>query len=142
MKASVYDNPYKQRIKSEKGFTLIELLVAIVLIGVTLPAVFSLYASLSEHSVQSAIMDQLVTYGQEKMEEIIAIKSTNWDWYKTPNQFVEDESLPDDYHRSVMVNGVSNWGNASIDAWEVVVSVTHPRLSAPYKLTVRLSKYH
>jgi prepilin-type N-terminal cleavage/methylation domain-containing protein len=127
---------------NQSGFTLIELVVVITLLGVTLPAVYSLYGSLSVHSVKSAVYDQMVAYGQDKMEEIIAIKEKNWDWYKDPAQFEVDEDLADDYHRKVTVTTFSNWGNSLVDGWEVKVEITHPMVDSPYELVTRFTKYH
>ncbi len=138
MKATM---PQYNQIKSEKGFTLIELVVAIVIIGVALPSIFSLYASLSAKASDSAVMDQMVALAQNKMEEIIGKKEADWAWYKNPSQFAVNESLPDSYHRVVTVNTVNNWGNSMLDAWEIAVSVTNPRIDNNYVLTVRFTKY-
>ncbi len=127
---------------NQKGFTLIELVVVIILLGVSLPAIYSLYGSLSFHSVQSSVYDQLVAYAQDKMEEIIAIKEANWDWYKNPTQFEVDEDLADDFHRTVTVTTFSNWGNSLLDGWEIHVSITHPMIQSPYVLVTRFTKYH
>ncbi len=139
MKAAI--SQYNQ-IKSEKGFTLIELVVAIVIIGVALPSIFSLYASLSAKASDSAVMDQMVALAQNKMEEIIGKKEADWAWYQNPSQFEVNESLPDSYQRVVTVNTVNNWGNSLLDAWEVAVSVTNPRIDNSYVLTVRFTKYY
>lgn len=127
---------------NQSGFTLIELVVVITLLGVTLPAVYSLYGSLSVHSVKSAIYDQMIAYGQDKMEEILAVKEKNWDWYKDPFQFEVDEDLADDYHRQVTVSTFTNWGNSLVDGWEIKVIITHPMIDSPYELITRFTKYH
>ncbi len=129
-------------IATEQGFTLIELIVAIVIIGVALPAIFSLYASLSAKASDGAVLDQMAALAQNKMEEIIAKKETDWTWYQDPTQFEVDESLADDYHRTVTVTAITNWGNAALNAWEVAVAVTNPRISNSYTLNVRLTKYY
>ena len=127
---------------NQNGFSLMELVIAIILIGVTLPALLSLYANLSAKASDSAVMDQLVALTQRKMEEIVGFKENAWDWYLDPTQFEDSESLPDNYQRTVTVQTVSNWGNASLDGWDVIVSVTHPRLTSGYQLSVRFTKYH
>lgn len=132
----------KQNLKTnQRGFSLIELVVAITIMGVALPAIFSLYASISARSSQSAVMDQMVALAQNKMEEIIAKKESDWTWYQDPTQFEVTENLPDHYTRSVSVTTVSNWGNAGIDAWQVTVQVGHPQMTNPYQLVTRFSKY-
>ncbi len=127
---------------NQNGFTLLELVIAIILIGVTLPALLSLYANMSAKASDSAIMDQLVALAQSKMEEIVGFKENTWDWYKDPTQFEVSESLPDSYQRTVTVQAVTGWGNASLDGWDVIVSVTHPRLTSGYQLSVRFTQYH
>lgn len=132
----------KRNLAAEKGFTLVELVVAIVIIGVALPAIFSLYASLSAKASEGAVLDKMAALAQNKLEEIIAKKESDWTWYQDPAQFEIDENLADDYHRTVTVNAISNWGNAALNAWEVTVSVSNPRISNSYTLNLRLTKYY
>ncbi len=128
--------------KNENGYTLIELVVVIVILGLVLPSVFSLIAAISVHSARNTVKDQAVGFAEEKLEEIIGLKEDQWDWYKNPAQFEVDENLNDNFHRTVTVSTISNWGNAGIDAWEVSVVVTHPQLTDGVTLFVRLTKYH
>jgi len=129
-------------VKRENGFTLIELVVAIVLMGVALPVIIGLFANVSLYASRGTVKDQMVAHAQNKMEEIVAVKEANWDWYKNPNQFVATENLTDNFQRSVTVTSISNWGNQGINGWEVTVSVSHPQMSNNYSLSVRFSKYH
>ncbi len=119
-----------------------ELVIAIIIIGVALPAIFSLYGQISVRAAQSALMNQMVAYAEDKLEEIIGKKESHWDWYKNPAQFTANEKLGKGYHRKVTVKKITNWGNARIDAWEVQVKVTHPQLPQGFLLSVRLTKYH
>lgn len=132
----------KNKINSESGFGLIEIVVSIVILGVALPVLISLYGSVSHKAVQSRFIDDMVTLAQDKMEEIIGYKEHHWDWYKNPQQFVSNENLADNYHRSVTVQQITNWGNASIDAWEVTVKITHPQFPNGYLLSTRFTKYY
>lgn len=118
-----------------------ELVVMIVLLGVAIPSVIYLYSQLSATSVKSSVLDQMMFYAESKMEEIIAIKEKNLNWDQTPNQFAEDINLPDDFHRTVTVQNITNWGNVNIPAVQVTVDVTHPLISNSYTLTVRLTPY-
>ena len=129
-------------LKSQEGFSLFELIISIALLGFAVPAIFSLYSLLSVTSIKNKIYDQTVAYAESRMEEIIAVKEKNWDWYKRVQQFVEDVELADNFKRSVRVQKINNWGNVSVPAWEIKVAVSHPQLSAPYTLTVRLTQYH
>jgi len=125
----------------QEGFTLMELVVMIVLLGVAIPSVIYLYSQLSATSVKSSVLDQMMFYAESKMEEIIAIKEKNLNWDQTPNQFAEDINLPDDFHRTVTVQNITNWGNVNVPAVQVTVDVTHPLISNSYTLTVRLTPY-
>jgi len=127
---------------AQQGYTLMELVIAIIIIGVALPAIFSLYGQISVRAAQSALMNQMVAYAEDKLEEIIGKKESHWDWYKNPAQFAADENLGKGYRRIVTVNKITNWGNARIEAWEVQVKVTHPQLPRGFALSVRLTKYH
>jgi len=132
----------RKKLSGEHGFTLMEIVVMIILLGVTVPSIFALYSQLSVISTKSKIFDQMSAYGEQKMEQVLAIKDKQWNWYKKLNQFTEDVDLPDSYHRTVTVKTIHNWGNAGLTAWEIVVNVTHPRVASPYSLVVRLTKYH
>ena len=128
-------------LRGQEGFTLMELVVMIVLLGVAIPSIISLYSQLSATSVKSSVLDQMMFYAEAKMEEVIAIKEKNLNWYQTPNQFAEDVNLPDDFHRTVTVQNIQNWGNVNISAVQVTVDVTHPLINNSYTLTVRLTPY-
>lgn len=128
-------------VARQEGFTLMELVVMIVLLGVAIPSVISLYSQLSVTSVKSGVLDQMMFYAESKMEEIIAIKEKNLNWYKTPNQFTENVNLADDYHRTVTVQNIQNWGNVNLSAVQITVDVSHPLIENSYTLTVRLTPY-
>ena len=128
-------------LKRQEGFTLIELVVMIILLGVAIPSIFALYSQLSVTATKSKVMDQMMAYGETKMEEIIATKEKNWNWYQTANQFAENVALPNDYNRTVSVQAINNWGNVGVDAWEISVTVTHPLINNNYELIVRLTQY-
>lgn len=128
--------------KRQEGFTLFELIISIILLGFAVPSILSLYSKLSVTSARNKIYDQTVAHAEAKMEEIIAVKEKNWDWYKKVNQFTEEVVLPDNFKRSVKVRKINNWGNVSVQAWEILVAVSHPQLTSPYTLTVRLTQYH
>ncbi len=135
-------NTLKNRILSEKGLSLIEIVVSIIILGVALPVLISVYGSVSTKAVQSRVIEKLVAYSQDKMEEIVGYKETHWDWYKNPQQFAVSENLANNYHRTVTVQQITNWGGALVNAWEVTVLVTHPQFPNGYKLTTRFTKYY
>lgn len=126
----------------EDGYTLTELLVTIVLLGILLPSIFSLVGLTAMHSSRHVIWDRAVLLAEEKLEEIIGKKDAQWDWYKNPDQFAVNENLIDDFHRTVTVTSISNWGAFAINGWEVQVEISHPQLPKGYSVVVRLTKYH
>jgi type II secretory pathway pseudopilin PulG len=126
---------------SQRGSVLIELIVAIVLMGVVLPSVFSLIASVSINSVRNGIREQAVSLAATKLEEVIGRKSANWDWYKNPELLESDENLADGFQRVVTLTPVANWGNGNISGWEASVVVTHPHLPEGFIMSVRLTVY-
>jgi len=128
--------------QNEYGYSLIELIIVILIMGVSLPAIISLYGRVVVHSAKSSVIDQTVAYAEEKMEEIIGFKENNWDWYKNPTRFVSSESLGEHFTRKVQVRKITNWGNARIEAWQVQVTVNNPQLPKGFTLTTRLTKYN
>ncbi|HGY55825.1 MAG TPA: prepilin-type N-terminal cleavage/methylation domain-containing protein [Caldithrix abyssi] len=124
------------------GFTLMELIVVIVIIGVALPAIIRLYSQMNIESVKSGVLDQMIIYAENKMEEITGLKEKTWNWYTNPNQFEVDEDLGDGFQRTVTVSTVSGWGSANLDAWEITVQITHPLYPDGYVLTTRFTKYY
>jgi prepilin-type N-terminal cleavage/methylation domain-containing protein len=131
----------KSIVRNQNGFTLIELVVTIILLGVTLPAIFGLIGQVAFHSSRQAIKDQAVLLAEEKIEEIIGLKESDWDWYKDPTRYEDDEDLADNFSRSVSVSAVSSWGGFNLDAWQIDVVVTHPQLTDGYQLSVRFTTY-
>ncbi|MFZ0388922.1 MAG: type II secretion system protein [Calditrichia bacterium] len=128
--------------KNERGTTLIELVIVIIVLGLALPSLLSLMGLVSLHSARNGVMETAVTLAEAKMEEIIGIKETHWDWYKNADQFVEEDvNLGDQFSRQVTVKQISDWGEEKLNAWEVVVRVDHPQLENGYSLTMRFTRY-
>lgn len=128
--------------KGERGASLLEMIIVIILLGVALPAFLSIISGAARRSMQNDMLGQAVTLAEQKMEEIIAFKEANWDWYKNPSALNEVETLADGYKRTVTVTEVNNWGSINATAWEVTVKVEHSALPNGYKLVTRLTKYH
>ncbi len=129
-------------LKNEQGTSLIELIIAIILMGVALPSILGMMGLLSVQSARQSVMQNIIALAETKIEEITGRKEADWIWYRNPSQFETDESLPDGYHRSVSVTPLNSWGNASVQAWEVKVTVTHELVPDGYSLTVRFTKYY
>ncbi len=128
--------------KNQSGATLLELIIMIVIMGVVLPVALGTISYIAVQSADYGVMDQAAVLAEERMEEIIGQKESQWNWYLTPNQFAATENLADGYVRTTTVSTLTNWGNGGIDGWEVRVSVVQPdRLPDGYSLVVRLSQY-
>ena len=127
---------------NQQGFTLIELIVTIVILGIAIPSLISVIALASLNSSKNGVLEKAVTIAEYKMEEFVQYKEANWDWYKNLNYFQSTESLDDGYTREATVKGISGWGNAGVDAYEISVTVTHSLLPNGYKLTTRFTIYH
>jgi len=112
----------------------------IVLLGIAVPAIFGLFSRISFSSTKNLLLDDMMAHCVSRMEEIIAHKHNNWAWYKNPQQYAENVSLPDDFTRTVTVTSINNWGSDNVSAWEVTVSVTHPTIPDGYSLIVRLTR--
>ena len=130
-----------RNINSESGLTLVELIVVLILVGLIFPTIFSLAGTASVKATKYIYLQEANYLAEEKLEEIVGYKEQHWDWYKHINKFVGLENLNKEFVRSVSVQKITNWGNAQIDCWEVVVTVTHPKLKNPMIFSVRLTKY-
>ncbi len=130
----------KRELKKEQGFTLMELIVIIVLLGIAVPAIFGLFSQISFNSAKNLLLDDMMAHCESRMEEIIAFKDNNWNWYNNPQQFAENVSLADNYTRTVTVTAINNWGSDNVSAWEITVNVSHPQIPNGYSLIVRLTQ--
>jgi hypothetical protein len=87
-------------------------------------------------------MMKCVGFADSRMEEVVAYKEENWDWYKSIYDFEETDNPETDYEVTTSVNQITNWGTEGIDAYEINVTATHSSLDDGYTLTLRLTKYH
>jgi len=84
----------------------------------------------------------MIVFAENKMEEITGLKEKTWNWYTNPTQFEVNENLGNGYQRTVTVTTITGWGSASIDAWQVDVTITHPLYPDGYVLTTRFTQYY
>jgi len=127
-------------LREEHGLTLIEIVIIVIIVGIALPSLFVLMGNLSVQTFQNRLMTQSVNLANNRLEEIQAFKEANWDWYKTVNNYVETENI-DGFTRTTEVSYDNAWGNSGYEAYQVVVSVTHPKFPDGYIISFYLTKY-
>ncbi len=130
----------KYSIRDEQGLTLLEIVVVIVIVGIALPSLFVLIGNLSYQSVQNRVMTQSANLANNRLEEIHAFKDSRWDWYKSINDY-NDAQIIDGYTRTTVISHHAEWGASNYEAYQVVVTVSHQKLSRGYMLTFYLTLY-
>lgn len=136
------DGEMKRYFKNQQGISLLELVLVIMLIGIALPSLLSIVGVIASYHARSELMQHSMNLADSRMEEIMAFKNENWDWYKSINDFVGEEVLEGQYHRLTTVTYHDNWNDSGFDAYEVTIRVTHSGLPEGFVLTVHLTKYN
>lgn len=130
----------KNLIKDEHGVSLFEIVILIVIVGVALPALYTLNGIIARHHARNEIMSQAASLADSRMEEVLAFKNENNDWGKYISTYNLSETLTKGFTRKTAVTSISGWGAAGIDAYKIEVSVVHTELPNGYALTVMLAK--
>lgn len=130
-----------KRFKGEPGVTLIELIVIVVIIGVALPSLLSMLGVLSFNQVKNERQVESRGLAGSRIEEILAFKEKNPDWYNTINDFAGEETLEGGFSRTTEVAYIENWGSAELGTYEIRVIVSHPQVANEFSLSVRLTKF-
>ncbi len=130
----------RKLIREEQGLTLFEVIVTVIIVGIALPSLFVLIGNLSYQSLQNKTMAQAVNLANSRLEEVQAFKDSQWDWYKSINDYVEIENI-DDYTRTTEVSYNSEWGESNYEAYQVEVNVSHPKFEAGYTISIYLTLY-
>ncbi len=126
---------------NQKGFSLLELIVVLILVGVALPTFLMIMGLLANNHAENEILTRCMTLADSKIEEIFAFKNENPLWFNTIESKAGQETLEGNYTRTTVISEKTNWGNNKEDAYEVSVTVAHPKLPQGYTLTVRLTKF-
>jgi hypothetical protein len=124
-------------IKLQAGYSLVELAAAIIIIGITLPALVGFFAGILRDSVESEMINRAIFLAHEKMEEISADKYGHGFNYLAGPALYPPENI-DQFIRTVSISNVKREG---IDGVEVLVSISHPALMNTYSLTQFFTDY-
>lgn len=127
--------------KNQQGVSLFELIITIVIVGIALPSLISVFGLTTRNFLQNEVLMNCVGYADSRMEEILSFRDQNWDWYKTIYDFETKQKYKKWYLVTTSVNQISGWGDANLDAYEITVTATHSTLENGYTLTMRLCKY-
>ncbi len=132
---------FKDIWRKQSGATLMETIVVIIIVGVALPSLMVLMGNLSFNSFKNELLNKAVNLASSRLEEIEAYKEEKWDWYKTVAKFNGDENLKDGFIRSTKITYHSSWGKDAMEAYDVLVSIKHKKLSKIYNVHIFLTKY-
>jgi type II secretory pathway pseudopilin PulG len=123
-----------KNIKQNRGATLFELVVLIIVIGIAIPAVLTVFGQMVIYNVNNAAVHRYVSLANSKMEEIVAFKQENDDWTDSISDFEISEDAGDGYTSTVTLTYLNNWLPTGKDGYQVDVKITH--LSDPngYKI--------
>ena len=127
-------------LKNQQGISLIEVIILIIIIGVALPSLYTLNALIVRYYTKNEIIVQATSLADSRMEEIISFKKENDDWSKYISSYNQSESLSRGFTRATTVTSVSGWGAEGLNAYEIVVTVSHMDLENGYSLTVMMAE--
>lgn len=127
-------------LKNQQGISLIEVIILIIIIGVALPSLYTLNALIVRYYTKNEIIVQATSLADSRMEEIISFKKENDDWSKYISSYNQSESLSGGFTRATTVTSVSGWGAEGLNAYEIVVTVSHMDLENGYSLTVMMAE--
>jgi len=118
-----------------------EVVVTIIIIGIALPSLFILMGNMSYLSIQNRVMTKAVNYSNNRMEQLVAFKSTNSDWYDSIEDFDGTETLDNGYQRITELTHHGDWEGSGFEAYEINVNVNHPQLPNGYNMSFFLTYY-
>lgn len=127
-------------VKNQRGFSLFSVIITVIIIGVALPALFTLNGLVTRYHAKNEILAQASNLANSKMEEIYAFKKENANWSDSIEGFDGSETLADGFARVSDVTYISNWGPSGIEAYQAVVTITHTEIPGGYSLTLMLAK--
>ncbi len=119
-------------IQNNKGFTLVEVILVIVVIGITIPPILSLFTQNLVDSNESEVYTKATLYAQERMDEILGDKRAvsagyGWDYINQSGQYPND-APESGYTRSVSIDATGN-SYGGVTYAEIQVTVSHANIS-------------
>ncbi len=117
----------KQLIQKEHGFTLLEVILVIVVIGIAIPPVLTLFTQNLTDSTESEAYTKASLHAIERMEEILGDKRAvddgyGWSYILQSGQYPND-TPESGYTRSVSIDTTGNsFGGVTYALIQVIVS--------------------
>ena len=117
----------KQLIQKEHGFTLLEIILVIVVIGIAIPPVLSLFTQNLTDSIESEVYTKANLHAMERMDEILGDKRAvddgyGWSYILQSGQYPND-TPESGYTRSVSIDTTGNsFGGVTYALIQVIVS--------------------
>lgn len=127
-------------VKNQRGFSLFSVVITIIIIGVALPALLTINGLVTRYHAKNEILAEASNLANSRMEEIYAFKKENSNWSDSIEGFDGSEALADGFTRVTDVTYNSSWGPSGIEAYQIVVTITHTEIPAGYSLTLMLAK--
>ena len=128
-------------LSGQRGFSLLELVVTVVIIGVAIPALTSLFGTLVEVGAHNEIRLRLAALSEAKMSEISAFRDHDHNWYETIGKFAGSEKLASGNIRETVITPFENWGRAGVEGFEVTVKSINPGTKLVYYMKTRFTVY-
>lgn len=129
----------KNFIKNQQGVSLVEIVILIIIVGVALPSLYTLNGIIVRYHAKNEIIVQATSLADSRMEQIISFKEENDDWDTYIKDYDQTESLAAGFTRVTKITSVSGWGAEGLDAYQIVVTVSHAELEKGYSLTTMLA---
>lgn len=122
----------KQLIQKEHGFTLLEIILVIVVIGIAIPPVLSLFTQNLTDSIESEVYTKANLHAMERMDEILGDKRAvddgyGWSYILQSGQYPND-TPETGYTRSVSIDTTGN-SFGSITYALIQVTVSHANIN-------------
>ncbi len=126
--------------RASAGATLLEVVVAITILGVALPAGVLILNNSFRQYTEHALQEQALRLAQQELERVKAYRDANVYWYKTIEGAFQQPRVQGKFEIYFEVRKTT-MGNRRIPMWRVGVTVRHPQLEQPVRLTLYLSQY-
>ena len=120
------------RITTNGGFSLIEIILVIVIIGITIPPILTLFTQNLTDSTESEVYTKATLYAEERMEEILGDKRAasagyGWSFILQSGQYPTD-APETGFTRSVSIDATGN-SYGGVTYAEIVVTVSNASIN-------------